>query len=93
MIAPAHWSSSEEINAEGLVVTTLEEVFTATLLNEHALERFVEQIVNSLPAAPHTYETIRRVNAGQLAPADDELEVLDVGRNQCAAATSLKTAH
>ncbi|KOS54946.1 MBL fold metallo-hydrolase [Rhodococcus rhodochrous] len=92
-IAPAHWSSSDEINAEGLVVTTLEDVFTATLLNEHAVERFVEQIVNSLPAAPHTYETIRRVNSGQLTPVDDELQVLDVGRNQCAAATSLKAAH
>ncbi|MFZ2178281.1 MAG: MBL fold metallo-hydrolase [Rhodococcus sp. (in: high G+C Gram-positive bacteria)] len=90
VIAPAHWSSSEEVNSEGLVITTLEDVFTATLLNERAIERFVEQIVNSLPAAPDSYDTIRRVNAGQIAPADDEIEVLDVGRNQCAASTSLR---
>ena len=38
LIAPAHWSASEEINSEGLVVTTLEDVFTATLLNEKAME-------------------------------------------------------
>lgn len=89
IIAPAHWSSSEEINTDGLVTTTLDEVFTATLLNERAIERFVEQIVSSLPAAPQAYDTIRRVNAGQITPGDDEIEVLDVGRNQCAASTSL----
>jgi glyoxylase-like metal-dependent hydrolase (beta-lactamase superfamily II) len=89
IIAPAHWSSSEEINADGLVVTTLEDVFTATLLNEKAMERFVEEIVTSLPAAPDFYDTIRQVNAGQLTPPEDEIDVLDVGRNQCAASTSL----
>ncbi len=89
IIAPAHWSSSAEINSEGLVVTTLEDVFTATLLNEKAMERFVEEIVTSLPAAPDSYDTIRLVNAGQAAPPEDEIDVLDVGRNQCAASTSL----
>ena len=89
VIAPAHWSSSEEIDAQGRVVTTLEDVFTATLLNEQAMEKFVEEIVSSLPAAPDIYDTIRLVNSGRLAPPEDELDVLDVGRNQCAATTSL----
>ena len=89
VIAPAHWSSSEEIDAQGRVVTTLEDVFTATLLNEQAMEKFVEEIVSTLPAAPDIYDTIRLVNSGRLAPPEDELDVLDVGRNQCAATTSL----
>lgn len=89
VIAPAHWSSSEEIDAQGRVVTTLEDVFTATLLNERAMEAFVEEIVSSLPAAPGTYDTIRLVNSGRLTPPEDEIDVLDVGRNQCAASTSL----
>ena len=89
IIAPAHWTTSDELNGDGLVVTTLEDVFTATLLNERAIERFVEEIVTSLPAAPDAYDTIRRVNAGQVTPPDDEIEILDVGRNQCAASTSL----
>ncbi len=89
LIAPAHWSTSEEINGEGLVVTTLEDVFTATLLNERAIEKFVEEIVTSLPAAPDAYDTIRAVNAGKLAPPEDEIDILDIGRNQCAASTSL----
>ncbi len=89
IIAPAHWSSSDEIDAEGRVVTTLEDVFTATLLNEKAMEKFVEEIVTSLPAAPEAYDTIRLVNSGRLSPPEDEVDVLDVGRNQCAASTSL----
>lgn len=89
IIAPAHWSSSTEFNTAGLVTTTLEDVFTATLLNERAMERFVEEIVNSLPSAPETYDTIRLVNAGKLAPPEDEMDELDVGRNQCAASTTL----
>ncbi len=89
VIAPAHWSSAEEIDDRGRVVTTLEDVFTATLLSEQAMERFVEEIVSSLPAAPDTYDTIRLVNSGRLAPPEDEIDVLDVGRNQCAASTSL----
>lgn len=89
IIAPAHWSCSSEINSDGLVVTTLEDVFTSTLLNEKAMEKFVAAIVRSLPAAPDAYDTIRLINAGQLAAPEDEIDVLDVGRNQCAASTSL----
>ncbi|HET8559517.1 MAG TPA: MBL fold metallo-hydrolase [Marmoricola sp.] len=90
LIAPAHWSSGEEFRPDGLVMTTLEDVFSATLLNEQAMERFVEQIVSSLPQAPESYDTIRAVNAGKLAPPPDELDVLDVGRNVCAASTTLR---
>lgn len=90
VIAPAHWSTSDEVNSDGLVTTTLEDVFTATLLNEKALERFVEEIVGSLPHAPEAYDTIRLVNAGQLTPPEEEMDLLDVGRNQCAASTTLR---
>ena len=89
VIAPAHWSSHEEFNDAGAVTTTLRQVFEATLLNEQAIERFVEEIVSTLPEAPEAYDTIRLVNAGQLSPPDEELLVLDIGRNQCAASTSL----
>ena len=89
VIAPAHWSSAEEFTRAGTVTTTLREVFEATLLNEQAIERFVEEIVSTLPPAPRAYDTIRLVNAGRLRPPDDELQVLDIGRNQCAASTSL----
>jgi glyoxylase-like metal-dependent hydrolase (beta-lactamase superfamily II) len=90
IIAPAHWSTWEEFNEQGLVVTTVSEVFKATLLNERAIEQFVQEIVSSLPSAPDTYETIRRINAGRMSRPEDELDILDVGMNQCAAAATLQ---
>jgi hypothetical protein len=53
------------------------------------MSAFVHEIVTSLPAAPDFYDTIRQVNAGQLTPPEEEIDVLDVGKNQCAASTSL----
>jgi len=91
IIAPAHWSTWEEFNEQGLVVTTISEVFKATLLNERAIEQFVQEIVSSLPSAPDTYETIRGINAGRMSRPEDELDILDVGMNQCAAATTLQS--
>ncbi|GAA2142567.1 rhodanese-like domain-containing protein [Nocardioides koreensis] len=90
LVAPAHWSSTEEINGAGQVTTTIETVFEATLLNEEAIELFVEEIVATLPEAPGTYDTIRLVNTGQVRPSEDDLEILEVGRNQCAASTTLR---
>ena len=89
ILAPAHWSSPEEFDERGLVLTTIGEVFRSTLLSERALEAFVQEIVTSLPQAPETYDTIRLVNAGKLAPPEEERDVLDLGKNQCAAATTL----
>jgi hypothetical protein len=52
------------------------------------MERFIEEIVATLPAAPDFYDTIRLVNAGQAATAE-EIETLEIGKNQCAASTSM----
>lgn len=89
IIAPAHWSSAEEFNDADEITTTIGAVFEATLLNEQAIERFVHDIVSTLPDAPEIYDTIRLVNAGQVHPTEEDLDVLDIGRNQCAASTTL----
>jgi glyoxylase-like metal-dependent hydrolase (beta-lactamase superfamily II) len=87
-VLPAHWSSTDEMGQDGLVRTTMREVFDSTLMNEEDLVRFVSEIVASLPSAPSFYDTIREVNAGKTVSAE-EIEVLEIGRNQCAASTTL----
>lgn len=87
-VLPAHWSSAQEIGPDGLVATTLERIFESTLLSEEDMVAFVQEIVTSLPAAPATYDTIREVNAGRVVSAD-EIEILEIGKNQCAASTTL----
>lgn len=87
-VLPAHWSTPEEVSDDGLVRTTLGHVFESTPLSEADLVAFVQEIVTSLPAAPDTYDTIRLVNSGQAATAE-EMELLEIGKNQCAASTTV----
>jgi len=88
VVLPAHWSTAEEMGEDGMVKTTLAQVFESTLLNEEDLVKFVEEIVGTLPSAPDFYDTIRLVNSGQPATAD-EIETLEIGKNQCAASTTV----
>jgi glyoxylase-like metal-dependent hydrolase (beta-lactamase superfamily II) len=87
-VMPAHWTLMEEIDDRGMVQTTLEAIFEADIMSMADMERFIEEIVASLPAAPDFYDTIRLVNAGQAAAAE-EIETLEIGKNQCAASTSM----
>ena len=87
-VLPAHWSTAEEMGADGMVKTTLGQVFESTLLNEEDLVKFVEEIVGTLPSAPDFYDTIREVNSGKKVSAE-EIETLEIGKNQCAASTTV----
>ena len=88
MVLPAHWSFDNEIGDDGLVRTDLATVFTSTLLTEDDMVRFVEEVITSLPSAPDTYDTIRLVNSGRQEASADEIEFLEIGKNQCAASTT-----
>jgi glyoxylase-like metal-dependent hydrolase (beta-lactamase superfamily II) len=88
MVLPAHWTFADEVGEDGLVRTTLGHIFESTLLSEADLVAFVNEIVTSLPSAPDTYDTIRLVNSGQEATAE-EIEFLEIGKNQCAASTTV----
>jgi glyoxylase-like metal-dependent hydrolase (beta-lactamase superfamily II) len=87
-VMPAHWTLMEEIGDGGMVETTLGAIFEADIMTVEDMERFIEEIVATLPAAPDFYDTIRLVNAGQAATAE-EIETLEIGKNQCAASTSI----
>ena len=88
MVLPAHWSFDNEIGSDGLVRTTLGEIFQSTLLSQADLTAFIEQIITSLPTAPDTYDTIRLVNSGREEANEEQLEILEIGKNQCAASTT-----
>jgi len=87
-VMPAHWTLMEEIGDDGMVATTLGAIFEADIMSVGDMERFIEEIVSTLPSAPDFYDTIRLVNAGQAATAE-EIETLEIGKNQCAASTSM----
>ena len=86
-VLPGHWSFMNEINEEGLVMTDLATIFESSLLSGADMEKFIAEVISSLPSAPDTYDRIRRVNSGEAADAD-EIEFLEIGKNQCAASTT-----
>jgi len=88
MVLPAHWSFPSEIGADGLVRTDLAQVFASALLSEADMARFIDEVITSLPSAPDTYDTIRLVNSGRQSATPDQIEFLEIGKNQCAASTT-----
>ena len=56
-------------------------------MSESDMSTFISEIISTLPAAPKIYDTIRLVNSGQAATAE-EMEILEIGKNQCAASTT-----
>jgi glyoxylase-like metal-dependent hydrolase (beta-lactamase superfamily II)/rhodanese-related sulfurtransferase len=87
-VLPAHWSFANEIDDTGLVQTDLGHVFESALLNEDDMAKFIQEVISSLPSAPETYDTIRLVNSGRKDATADEIEFLEIGKNQCAASTT-----
>ena len=87
VILPAHWSQLDEVRDDGIVATTVKEIFSSTLMSEEDMVAFVKEIVSSLPSAPDFYDTIREVNAGKQV-SEEEIETLEIGKNQCAAPTT-----
>jgi glyoxylase-like metal-dependent hydrolase (beta-lactamase superfamily II) len=84
LLLPAHWSSPAEIDSCGTVTARLGDALGADTLAGLGLEAFVDAVKASLSPAPESYDRIRAVNAGD--PADpEELDLLEIGRNQCAA--------
>jgi len=46
---------------------------------------FIAYIVDNMRDQPEVYNTIRQVNAGLLSPEAEELDTMDLGKNECAA--------
>lgn len=86
LLLPAHWSHPEEVGRDGTVTAPLGDVLGGDTLPGLDGDTFVAAVTANLTPAPAAYERIRAVNAGAPAGAE-EMDELDIGRNQCAAAS------
>ena len=87
VLLPAHWSRPEDLGRDGTVTATLGEVLGTDTLAGLDVDAFVAAVIASLSPAPASYDRIREVNAGAPAGAE-EMDELEIGRNQCAAAAA-----
>ena len=88
LVLPGHYTdwdaeSDEQyliLNDFGTVKSLNEEIYGIT--NE---EQFVEYIIDNMREQPAVYDEIRKVNAGWLNPDEAEQDIMDLGKNECAA--------
>lgn len=85
LILPAHYASSAERRPDGSVAAD----FGSLLENNEALgyddrEAFVAWILENKAAFPESYKRIKALNVGLAPIVENEVEELEVGRNECA---------
>lgn len=85
VILPTHSSGIDEFDSRGRVLSTLGELRKRHhLLTIQDEKKFEDEILSSLPAQPDSYETMRMTNKGNHQPDEEEMEELELGKNQCA---------
>lgn len=86
-ILPAHYMDWREADRAGLFVDTLGNIRqrNAHIYGLASVEDFVAFIQKNLRPQPEVYDQIRKVNAGLLEVDAEEQEIMDLGKNECAA--------
>ncbi|MDO8945777.1 MAG: MBL fold metallo-hydrolase [Desulfocapsaceae bacterium] len=85
-VLPGHYTSWSEANGEHIFMETLgnlrKHVVAFRLANEKKFAEFIEENMRPQPAV---YAEIRKVNIGFLQVAQEEADVMDLGKNECGA--------
>jgi glyoxylase-like metal-dependent hydrolase (beta-lactamase superfamily II) len=87
-VLPGHFSHLTELNDAGLFAAPLDSLRRRNsglqVLECETDEGFIRYMLENLPPFSSEYVDIKRVNAGLLAPSEDEASALELGKNVCA---------
>jgi glyoxylase-like metal-dependent hydrolase (beta-lactamase superfamily II)/rhodanese-related sulfurtransferase len=87
-VLPGHFSSLDEADEMGRFAALLDDLKKRNdglvVLQRASDEGFVRYLIESLPKFIPEYVDIKRVNAGLLAPAEEDAATLELGKNVCA---------
>jgi glyoxylase-like metal-dependent hydrolase (beta-lactamase superfamily II)/rhodanese-related sulfurtransferase len=87
LILPAHFSSLEEADGEGIFAAPYAEVAASNeALRPRDEAAFTSYVLGHLPVFPPEYVEIKRVNIGLLKPCEGKANELELGKNICALA-------
>lgn len=92
VVLPGHYMEWGEQNPEGLFADTLGGIKqrNADIYGIAKEADFIRFIQDRMRPQPDEYAKIRRINAGLLVVDDEEQEVMDLGKNECAASARPK---
>ena len=87
LVLPGHYMDWKEANSDLIFMETLKKI---TEINSefYAIteeEAFYQFIAANMRKQPDEYAKIREINAGLVAVDDDNADILDLGKNECAA--------
>lgn len=87
VVLPGHFTDWSEANDKLLFALPLGEVFkrNQNIYDLTSKEAFTDFIKANMRPQPPEYATIREVNANLIQEDDDKQEILDLGKNECAA--------
>jgi glyoxylase-like metal-dependent hydrolase (beta-lactamase superfamily II) len=87
IILPGHYIEWSEANPDQLFIDTLGSIKqkNADIYNIDEEVEFARFIKNNMRQQPPEYAQIRKVNAGLLDVDAEEQEIMDLGKNECAA--------
>ena len=87
LILPGHYIEWSEANSQQMFVDTLGSIRTknADIYGIAVEDEFVRFIKDNMRKQPDEYAEIRKVNAGLLEVDDEDQEIMDLGKNECAA--------
>jgi glyoxylase-like metal-dependent hydrolase (beta-lactamase superfamily II) len=87
-VLPGHFSSLDEADETGRFAASLDDLKKRNeglvVLQRESEEGFVRYLIESLPKFVPEYVDIKRVNAGFLAPSEEDAATLELGKNVCA---------
>ena len=86
-VLPGHYMDWNEANDKLLFVEKLGEVIqhNAGVYKITTPEKFTQYIKDNMRKSPEVYGEIRKVNSGWLDVDMDEADIMDLGKNECAA--------
>ena len=87
VILPGHYIEWAEANAQQMFIDTLGSIKNknADIYGIDNEADFVRFIKDNMRKQPDEYAQIRKVNAGLLEVDDEDQEIMDLGKNECAA--------
>ena len=87
MILPGHYIEWSEANSEQMFIDTLGSIKqkNSDIYGIEEESEFVKFIKDNMRKQPDEYAEIRKVNAGMLEVDDEDQEIMDLGKNECAA--------
>jgi glyoxylase-like metal-dependent hydrolase (beta-lactamase superfamily II) len=87
VILPGHYMDWSEVNRSQIFSDTLGNIKNknADIYNIQNEDEFIGFIEDNIRPQPEVYAEIRKVNAGLLEVDEEEQEIMDLGKNECAA--------